>query len=84
LLVNVYVTGGSGLTSLDATYDKVNALELSSVDFYAAMRSAYLQNRRAAIAEVVPATEPVAEPEFAPTGESFGGRALEARADIGR
>jgi phospholipid-binding lipoprotein MlaA len=82
LLVNVYVNGGSGLTTLDATYDKVRALEMSSVDFYAAMRSAYLQNRRAAIAEVRPAPEPVPEPGFSPTGDVQEGRAPETHADI--
>lgn len=82
LLVNLYVNGGSSLTTLDATYDKVRALEASSVDFYAAMRSAYLQNRRAAIAEVRPAPEPASEPELSPTGEVLDGRAVEAHADV--
>ena len=82
LLVHVYVNGSSGLATLDASYDKVRALEMSSVDFYAAMRSAYLQNRRAAIAAVRPATEPVPEPEFLPTGDVMESRAPEAHADI--
>jgi phospholipid-binding lipoprotein MlaA len=52
IMLQVYIGGGKGLAALDANYDKVNALEESSIDFYAAMRSAYLQNRRAVIAEV--------------------------------
>ena len=51
IMLQVYIGGGKGLAALDANYDKVNALEESSIDFYAAMRSAYLQNRRAIIAE---------------------------------
>ena len=82
ILVHMYVNGSSGLATLDASYDKVRALEMSSVDFYAAMRSAYLQNRRAAIAAVRPATEPVPEPEFLPTGDVMEGRAPEAHADV--
>jgi phospholipid-binding lipoprotein MlaA len=82
LLVHVYVNGGSGLTALDANYDKLEALEVSSVDFYAAMRSAYLQNRRAAIAEVIRPSEPASDAGLAPTGDVFEGQAVEARADI--
>ena len=51
IMLQVYIGGGTGLAALDANYDKVNALEESSIDFYAAMRSAYLQHRRAIIAE---------------------------------
>lgn len=51
IMLQVYIGGGTGLAALDANYDKVNALEESSIDFYAAMRSAYLQNRRAVVAE---------------------------------
>ncbi len=51
IMLQVYIGGGTGLAALDANYDKVNALEESSIDFYAAMRSAYLQHRRAMIAE---------------------------------
>jgi|GEM_PF-1356947 len=51
IMLQVYIGGGTGLAALDANYDKVNALEESSIDFYAAMRSAYLQNRRAMIAK---------------------------------
>lgn len=53
IMLQVYIGGGSGLAALDASYDKVNALEESSIDFYAALRSAYLQNRRAIIAEAI-------------------------------
>jgi phospholipid-binding lipoprotein MlaA len=49
LLVQLYITSGKGLATLDASHDKLEALEDSSVDFYAAMRSAYLQSRRAAV-----------------------------------
>jgi phospholipid-binding lipoprotein MlaA len=48
LLVQLYITSGKSLAALDANHDKLEALEDSSVDFYAAMRSAYLQSRRAA------------------------------------
>ena len=51
IMLQLYIGGGNGLAALDASFDKVNALEASSIDFYAAMRSAYLQNRRAVVAE---------------------------------
>jgi phospholipid-binding lipoprotein MlaA len=54
LMLQVYIGSGNGLTVLDANLDKVEALEDSSVDFYAAMRSAYLQSRRAAIEGLEP------------------------------
>jgi phospholipid-binding lipoprotein MlaA len=68
-LVNFYISGGSSLTALDANRDKIDALEMSSVDFYAALRSAYLQNRRAAVAAVQPEPEP-AESELARDDEA--------------
>jgi phospholipid-binding lipoprotein MlaA len=49
LMVNVYIGSGNALTALDANHPKLEALEESSVDFYAALRSAYLQSRRAAV-----------------------------------
>ncbi|MGH0036237.1 MAG: MlaA family lipoprotein [Myxococcota bacterium] len=42
-------SGTSGLTVRDAHYEALKALEESSVDFYAALRSAYYQNREAEI-----------------------------------
>jgi len=61
LMVQVYIGSGNGLTALDANFDKIEALEESSVDFYAAMRSAYLQSRRAAIEGIAPLDTPTAE-----------------------
>jgi phospholipid-binding lipoprotein MlaA len=43
--------GGAGLTARDAHAVELHALEASSVDFYAALRSAWYQNREATIAE---------------------------------
>ncbi len=42
--------GSTGLAARDAHADALQALEASSVDFYAALRSAYYQDRVAAIA----------------------------------
>jgi phospholipid-binding lipoprotein MlaA len=42
-------TGTSGLTTRDAHYEALKALESSSVDFYAALRNAYYQNRQSEI-----------------------------------
>jgi phospholipid-binding lipoprotein MlaA len=53
-LLQVSIGSGRGLTVLEHSHDKVEALEESSVDFYAAMRSAYLQIRRAATEESEP------------------------------
>jgi phospholipid-binding lipoprotein MlaA len=41
------VGGGTGLAKLDEARDQLQALRESSVDFYAALRSAYLQHRTA-------------------------------------
>src|SRR5262249_16277960 len=41
--------GSAGLATLDASADALHALQASSVDFYAALRSAYYQDRAAAI-----------------------------------
>jgi phospholipid-binding lipoprotein MlaA len=49
IFVGSVLTGSSGLSTLEANYDELSALRDSSVDFYAAMRSAYLQNREAMI-----------------------------------
>ncbi len=43
--------GGAGLAAREAHASELHALEVSSVDFYAALRSAYYQTRVAAIAE---------------------------------
>jgi phospholipid-binding lipoprotein MlaA len=67
LMVQVYIGSGNALTLLEANHHKLEALEDSSVDFYAAMRSAYLQSRRAAIEGIAPldAPPPEADTELA-------------------
>jgi phospholipid-binding lipoprotein MlaA len=47
---NLVIGVSSGFTTLDAHDSSLKALEESSVDYYAALRSAYLQNRAAHIA----------------------------------
>jgi phospholipid-binding lipoprotein MlaA len=81
LLLQLYIGSGNGLTALDAAHDKVEALEGSSVDFYAAMRSAYLQNRRAVVGEVRPLDDPALEEEFPPLDEPAAAAEAEVRAD---
>jgi len=44
---NIWIGTGSGFTKLDANGPAMHALEESSVDYYAALRSAYLQARAA-------------------------------------
>jgi phospholipid-binding lipoprotein MlaA len=46
---NIAIGTGSGFTTLEAMSPAMKALEESSVDYYAALRSAYLQNRDAQI-----------------------------------
>ena len=46
---NIMLGAGSGFTTLDARDAAMKALEESSVDYYAALRSAYLQSRAAHI-----------------------------------
>jgi len=75
LMVHVYIGSGNGLVALDASRDKLGALEGSSVDFYAALRSAYLQSRRA----VCETDEPAADEELAPPEEPASG----AEAEVG-
>jgi phospholipid-binding lipoprotein MlaA len=41
--------GSAGFATFDARADALHALQASSVDFYAALRSAYYQDRAAAI-----------------------------------
>jgi phospholipid-binding lipoprotein MlaA len=60
LMLQLYIRGGNSLTILDANHDKLEALEDSSVDFYAALRSAYLQSRRAEIEGLAPLDEAAA------------------------
>ena len=60
LLLQVYIASGKGLAALDANHDGLEALEESSIDFYAAMRSAYLQSRRAKTGGIAPQDEPAA------------------------
>lgn len=43
--------GGEGLTTREAHLDDLEALETGSVDFYSALRSAYLQSRDAMVRE---------------------------------
>jgi len=46
---NLVLGGGTGLSLRDEKDEQLRALEESSVDFYAVLRSAYLQNREAEI-----------------------------------
>lgn len=49
---NIAIGTGSGFTTLEAMGPAMEALEESSVDYYAALRSAYLQNRSAQVRRV--------------------------------
>ena len=49
ILISATLTGGSGFVYRDKYAERIEALESSSVDFYAALRSVYLQSRRAHI-----------------------------------
>jgi phospholipid-binding lipoprotein MlaA len=60
LQLQVYIASGNGLAALDANHDELETLEESSIDFYAAMRNAYLQSRRAKIGGMAPPPAPVA------------------------
>ncbi len=51
--IQVVVGTGSGITTYEAHADELDDLEASSIDFYAALRSVYLQNREAQIREVI-------------------------------
>ncbi len=51
--IQVVVGTGSGITTYEAHADELDELEASSIDFYAALRSVYLQNREAQIREVI-------------------------------
>ena len=52
--------GGEGLVVREAAAEQLWALEAGSVDFYAALRSAYLQSREAAVRREEPARAPAA------------------------
>jgi phospholipid-binding lipoprotein MlaA len=47
----ILLSGGTGFTEFDEKSDKLKALEASSVDLYAALRSAYVQSRESSIAK---------------------------------
>ena len=79
-LLQISIGSGNGLTMLEYNHDKVGALEESSVDFYAAMRSAYLQSRRAATRE----SEPPSREEPVPSAEPASDWESAFRADVAR
>lgn len=58
--------GSEGFTLRDLHADALRALEEASVDFYVAMRFAYLSNRVAEINNVIEATGPPSEAEHEP------------------
>jgi phospholipid-binding lipoprotein MlaA len=47
----IVLGGGEGLTTREAHFDELKELEAGSVDFYSALRSAYLQSRDAMVRE---------------------------------
>jgi phospholipid-binding lipoprotein MlaA len=49
MLVTPVTEGGAGIAALDANVDAVHALEASSLDYYAALKNAYYQDRTARI-----------------------------------
>ena len=65
---------GQGLSVREAHAGELGQLEASSVDFYAALRSAFLQSREAQIRRVTAVSEGPAElaVESAPSGEPEG------------
>jgi phospholipid-binding lipoprotein MlaA len=58
--------GGQGIATREANADAMDALREASVDFYAALRSAYLQSRRARELAVRPGSNREASDESAP------------------
>ena len=44
---NIFIGSGGGFTELEARGPAMNALEETAVDYYAVLRSAYLQSRAA-------------------------------------
>jgi len=54
--------GGAGLATREAVFDQLQALHESAVDYYAALRNAYYQNRMAEIWARRPATRPSPQP----------------------
>jgi len=57
LISNIVMGTGMGFTTLEENEDDLRELEKASVDFYAALRSAYLQQRHAQIWGSTPAAE---------------------------
>jgi phospholipid-binding lipoprotein MlaA len=51
--IQVAIGTGSGITTYEAHDEELDQLEASSIDFYSALRSVYLQNRDAEIREVI-------------------------------
>jgi phospholipid-binding lipoprotein MlaA len=51
--IQVMIGTGTGITTYEAHIDDLERLEDASIDFYAAMRSAYMQDRQAEIREVI-------------------------------
>jgi phospholipid-binding lipoprotein MlaA len=47
--LNLFIGGGRGFVELETKASAMEALEGSSVDYYAALRSAYIQNRNAEV-----------------------------------
>jgi phospholipid-binding lipoprotein MlaA len=54
------LAASQGLATREANVEALEALEASSIDFYAALRSAYLQSREADVREALPPEEPSA------------------------
>ena len=48
----IFIGGSSGFVTREANSEAIEALRSSSVDYYAAMRSAFTQNRESRIAEI--------------------------------
>jgi phospholipid-binding lipoprotein MlaA len=82
LMIQLYMHGGVSLTALEQSHDKIAALEVASVDFYAAMRSAYLQHRWANTGELEAMEGAVADDEFVPLEERAGGGPVEFSAHV--
>ena len=70
--------GGEGLVVREATIADLEALEAGSIDFYSALRSAYLQSRDAAVREVRDEGDATLDVVM-----SFGAAALPGAATVG-
>lgn len=82
IMLQIYIGGAKGLTSIDANRDKLQALEESSIDYYAALRSAYLQSRQAAVDKVRIETEAETEPAPVISDPSVDDRSSQLRANV--